>query len=260
MICRNYQDGEKLNVADLNTVTVIVDRSETALTETGMNHWPSDMNGPPHKHEQKEQIFFITDGYADIIVSGEKFPVKLHDLIYVPANSVHQPIMGKDSAVEYILFNAFLNEDKEGHKSFADHISKVKQTRKEQAEKQAAITEGYTDRQVSQSKGKHVTNVNQLIKNADDRSNKWTLLEASETQRCSAQLVHIAPKIEHPLDMPKHTENTIFVIEGSGSIKNGEQPQAIAKDDVVFLPEGSKYQIETGPEGISVICLFTHLK
>ena len=60
--------------------------------------------------------------------------------------------------------------------------------------------------------------------------------------------------------MPEHTENTMFVIDGSGFVKNGDKPQAIKKDDVVFLPEDSQYQIETGPEGISVICLLTHLK
>lgn len=73
MICRNYQDGEKLDVAGLNIVTVIVDRSETALTETGMNHWPKAMDGPPHKHEQKEQLFKNelpkdVSGYGDLNV------------------------------------------------------------------------------------------------------------------------------------------------------------------------------------------------
>jgi hypothetical protein len=35
MIKRNYQQGEKLDVAGLNEITVLVDRSETELTETG---------------------------------------------------------------------------------------------------------------------------------------------------------------------------------------------------------------------------------
>ena len=60
MICRNYKEGEKLKVADLNEIVVLIDRSETALTEVGLNTWRANLTGPVHIHDQKEQIFFVT--------------------------------------------------------------------------------------------------------------------------------------------------------------------------------------------------------
>jgi hypothetical protein len=35
MICRFFEDGQKLNVSDLNEITVLVDRSETGRVAIG---------------------------------------------------------------------------------------------------------------------------------------------------------------------------------------------------------------------------------
>jgi len=47
MICRNYHTGQKLDVAGLNEITVLIDRSETQLTEVGWNSWRKGLEGPP---------------------------------------------------------------------------------------------------------------------------------------------------------------------------------------------------------------------
>ena len=133
MICRFFEDGQKLNVADLNEITVLVDRSETALTEVALNQWPSQLKGPPHLHEKKEQMFFIVSGAGLVRVGDQTFEVKPNDLVYVPAAAKHQTIATSAEPLRYLLFNAFADSDKEGHASFAEHVEKVKNTRKEQA-------------------------------------------------------------------------------------------------------------------------------
>jgi len=39
MIHRHYDQGPQLNVENLNFITVIIDRSETSLTEVALNTW-----------------------------------------------------------------------------------------------------------------------------------------------------------------------------------------------------------------------------
>ncbi|MBM4144343.1 MAG: hypothetical protein FJ225_12235 [Lentisphaerae bacterium] len=60
MIHKRYDEGERLDVAGLNEITVLIDRSLTARTEVGLNSWVPGQDGPPHRHEAKEQIFFVT--------------------------------------------------------------------------------------------------------------------------------------------------------------------------------------------------------
>ncbi|KKK57956.1 hypothetical protein LCGC14_3049260 [marine sediment metagenome] len=143
MICRKYNQGPELDVAGLNRITVILDRSETARTEVALNTWPAGLLGPPHRHEQKEQTFFVTAGSGWVVVAGEKCEVGKGDVVFVPAGVEHQTIAAPDEDLEYILYNAFLSDEKEGHRTFAEHIEQVKATRRAQADAAA----GERDRQ-----------------------------------------------------------------------------------------------------------------
>jgi len=134
MIHRRYDEGELLDVAGLNTINVVLDRSETQRTEIGLETWRAGLVGPPHKHDEKEQVFLITSGTGWVSVAGEKRAVREGDLIFVPAGVLHQTTASPDEALEYLLYNAFLDDRKEGHATFKDHIEKVKSTRRAQAD------------------------------------------------------------------------------------------------------------------------------
>lgn len=138
MIHRRYNEGEKLDVAGLNEIVVLLDRSETARTEIGRNTWRAGLIGPPHKHEEKEQVFFVTAGSGWIRVGNERREVGKGDLIYVPAGVEHQSVASPHEALEYLLYNTFLSDEKEGHATFAEHIEKVKATRRAQADQQSS--------------------------------------------------------------------------------------------------------------------------
>ena len=140
MIHRRYNEGELLDVAGLNTIRVVLDRSETARTEIGLETWRAGLVGPPHKHARKEQVFLITAGSGRVRVGGQEHPVRKGDVIFVPAGVEHQTMASPEEALEYLLFNAFLSDDKEGHATFAEHIEKVKATRRAQADSAAGQT------------------------------------------------------------------------------------------------------------------------
>ena len=134
MIHRYYKEGQKLDVAGLNQITVLLDRTETELTEIALNEWRAGLEGPPHAHAEKDQVFYIVSGEGRVIVGEEDYTVKPGCLVYVPAGLRHQSITTSDEPLGYILYNVFNSADKEGHATFADHIEKVKEIRKKQAE------------------------------------------------------------------------------------------------------------------------------
>ena len=134
MICRKYNEGPRLDVAGLNEIVVIVDRSETARTEVGLNIWPAGTIGPPHEHPEKEQTFFVMSGRGRITVGDETRAVEPGDVIFVPAGASHQTVVDAGADLEYLLYNAFLTDQREGHATFAEHIDKVKAVRRAQAD------------------------------------------------------------------------------------------------------------------------------
>lgn len=135
MIHRRYNEGERLDVAGLNEIVVVLDRSETRRTEIGLETWRAGIVGPRHKHDQKEQVFFITTaGSGWVTVGDERCEVSQGDVIHIPAGVEHKTVAAPDEAFEYLLYNAFLTDEKEGHATFAEHIEKVKVTRRAQAD------------------------------------------------------------------------------------------------------------------------------
>ena len=134
MICRRYNEGQRLDVAGLNQIIVVLDRSETARTEIGLNRWRAGLVGPRHKHDQKEQTFFVTGGSGWVVLGDEKRRVSRGDVVFIPAAAEHQTIADDEEDLEYLLYNTFLSDEKEGHATFAEHIEKVKSTRRAQAD------------------------------------------------------------------------------------------------------------------------------
>jgi quercetin dioxygenase-like cupin family protein len=134
MILRRCDEGELLDVAGLNTIRVVLDRSETARTEIGLETWRASLVGPPHKHEEKEQVFLVTAGSGWVRVGTEQREARPGDLIYVPAGVEHQTIASPHEDLQYLLYNTFLDARKEGHATFREHIERVKATRRAQAD------------------------------------------------------------------------------------------------------------------------------
>jgi mannose-6-phosphate isomerase-like protein (cupin superfamily) len=159
MICRRYQNGQQLDVAGLNVVTALVDRSETQSTEVGWNRWREGLEGPPHNHAAKEQIFYVTDGEGTVVVGPVRYKVQPGSLVYVPPTVVHQTIVTGDAPLSYFPFNAFLDATKEGHASFADHIAKVREVRRLQAASQQAAVAGADAGAASDRPGKLVADI-----------------------------------------------------------------------------------------------------
>ncbi|MHC4573207.1 MAG: cupin domain-containing protein [Planctomycetota bacterium] len=256
MICRYYEEGEKLNVADLNLITVLIDRSETELTEVALNEWKTGLNGPPHRHGQKEQIFFVVSGAGDITVGGETFAGKPKDMFYVPSGVTHQTNSTGAEPLQYLLFNAFSNSDKEGHATFAEHIAKVKDTRRKQADtQQADVTE--VEGAAQTKKGKFVSGISAGKRFDAGGGSGVLLLERSEAERCEASVVTMAAGNKGPSTTHQDQEQTWFVLSGRGSVTVGDETEAVKAGNVVFVPRNTQHTAEAGQEGLTYLCLAT---
>jgi len=251
MIHRNSRVGEKLDVAGLNEITVLVDRSQTELTEVAMNSWCPGLDGPPHSHERKEQIFLVTGGRGVVRIGADQFPAEPGEFLYVPAGVVHQTInLERDGRLEYFLFNAFLDADKEGHASFADHIAKVKDIRRQQAERQSESPTALPSQPGSRARGKWVAT--QAI-----GAGRTLLLDRRETERCEAFLVQLPARGELPRAADAAAEQTLFVLQGSGRITVGDEEQDVLAGDVIFVPRGATWRGVAGGEGLRLVAFGT---
>lgn len=254
MIKRFYKEGVKLDVAGLNKITVLLDRSETELTEIGLNEWKPGLYGPPHKHDLKDQVFYITSGEGIVKLGDQSFEARPGSFAYVPAGVVHQTITTSDEPLCYLLLNIFSDHSKEGHASFADHIEKVKQTRKQQAESGKADT---ADSPVpfEIKPVKFIDDVHELEIQVTAFGLTEYLLKNSETNRCAMELVKLNATKETPFNSLKDREQSIFVTHGNGAITVDEETEEIKQGDLVFVPRNSTYSVKAVGTELRYLCL-----
>src|SRR4030042_2126259 len=254
MIHRYYMEGQKLDVAGLNEITVLVDRSETELTEIGWNCWRPSLDGPPHIHNDKDQIFYITDGEGIVKLGSDSHDVTKGNLVYVPAGIIHQTITTGNHPLCYILFNVFNNPGKEGHATFAEHIEKVKKIRKKQAET------GFADLNDEMLSGKiqpakFIRNVYDGRKYDFGSNSTILLFERSETNRCELTLVSWPPGNKGAMVAHKDKEQTFYILVGSGKVTIGSETEVVKPGDVVFVPRNVPHTSEAFSSDLVYLCM-----
>lgn len=251
MIHRNSRVGQKLDVAGLNEITVLIDRSQTELTEVAMNSWSPGLDGPPHSHDRKEQNFLVTAGRGLVKIGTESFPAEPGSYFHVPAGVVHQTInLQSDARLDYFLFNAFLGTDKEGHASFADHIAQVKEIRRQQAAQQSASADPGLVASGSARPGKHVTT-------GGHGGTRTVLLDRKEAERCEAILFQLPARAALPTAADSTKEQTLFVLAGSGRMTVAGETCAVAAGEVIFVPRTADFACAADDAGLRFVSFGT---
>ena len=255
MIHRYFREGPQLDVAGLNQITVLIDRSETELTELALNAWPAHLNGPPHKHDAKEQIFYVVSGKGIVIVGDERYTVEPGNLLYIPAGVVHQTITTSEEPLHYMLYNVFLSIEKEGHASFAEHIDRVKQIRRTQADTGRAQMKDEDRTDHIAAKGKFISDVS-MGKQYNYGSNETVLLiDRSETEKFEMVLVRWPAGNKGAMVAHKEKEQTFFVLSGTGRVTIGDEVESVKSGDVLFVPRNTPHTTEAGEDTLIYLCL-----
>ena len=255
--CRDYQDSETLDVAGLNQITVLIDRSQTLLTEVGLNVWYAGLEGPPHFHDGKEQIFFVISGNGMVTVAGESFPVKPNDLVYVPTGAMHRTMVESGEPLTYLLFNAFKDTDKEGHASFAEHIAEAKHVRRQQADQ--AAQGAAIDWSRTMEKGRHTTIDLDTAQRQPDSVGIVPLLGPTETHRCAVDLGVQQAGQRRTIEIGRDSEKTLYFLSGPATVHVDDELWSVAAGDVMYIPYGRTLATETGDAGLNFLCLSTIL-
>lgn len=244
IVHRSCLNRQKLDVAGLNEITVLVDRSETELTEVAINKWHSGLDGPPHAHPRKEQNFLVTTGRGKVLVGEQTFAAKPGAFFYLPAGVIHQTITEGEEPMAYFLFNAFLDSDKEGHASFAEHIELVKETRRQQAATQNASADPELGRLPPPPRAGLARDTAPL------GPGSHPLLDRQQTERCEASF-HVLPA-GHTASWPAddNTELTLFAVKGSGVLEVAGESQLIEAQETVYLPRSSAWSFRAGSQGL----------
>jgi len=259
MLHKYYKDGQQLDVAGLNKITVLVDRSESELSEIGFNEWRPRLDGPPHKHGDKDQVFYITSGVGKVKLGNKSFDVKEGCCVYVPAGLIHQTITTGDEPLGYILFNVFNSPDsKEGHGTFAEHIEKVKMIRKQQAESgQSSVADN--EAFVREIRAAHFfENVFQGKEFEFGSNSTILLLDRRETNGFELVVVKWPPHNRGAMVAHSEKEQTFFVLQGRGAVTIGEETENVKPGDILFVPRNTPHTTESFDEELVYLCLNSH--
>ena len=258
MINRYFKNGEQLDVAGLNKITVLLDRSETELTEIGLNEWRPNLDGPPHKHNDKDQVFYITSGTGIVRVDPLEFDVKEGCLVYVPAGRVHQTITTSDEPLVYLLLNIFNDPKKEGHASFKDHIEKVKQIRKRQAESGKAGDDSEGELKVEKKSPKFFSSVYEGKEYEFGSNSTILLLERNETNNFELVVVKWPPFNKGAMVVHHEKEQSFFILKGHGEVTIGDETEKVEPGNLVFVPRNTPHTTESFDEELVYLCLNSH--
>ncbi len=254
MINRHYQEGEQLDVAGLNKITVLLDRSETEATEIGWNCWTPNQDGPPHKHNDKDQIFYVTGGIGIIKLGDKEYPAKKGCLAYVPAGLVHQTITTTEEKLCYMLFNIFKSQNKEGHGTFAEHIEKVKQIRREQAD--TGNTEVDEEEKLTDIKEhKYFHDLNEGENNESSLNSAISLLNREDVNNFELEVIKCSPHGKGVMETDSEIERSYYILNGSSEITIGEETEKIVPGNLLFVPRNTPHSIESFDEELVYLCL-----
>jgi quercetin dioxygenase-like cupin family protein len=255
IIIRYHRDGDRLDVAGLNQITVLVDRSQTAMTEIGWNVWYAGLEGPPHYHDEKEQLFVITEGTGTVTVGENTYRVGPNHLVHVPQSVMHRTEVDPGQPLAYLLYNAFKDSHKEGHASFAAHIEEAKHERRQQAD---AASRGATiDWTRVQKPGVHM--VLDDMTGADASVSVPPLLEPPATQRCVVELVSLLPDGEYVAGDMEDGEVTLFMVSGTSVLITARQDYRLDQGYLAYLPAGTTAIVRAGSAPVRFLSCTTLL-
>ena len=89
---------------------------------------------------------------------------------------------------------------------------------------------------------------------------RWVISDKDGAPNFSMRVFEVEPGGHSPYH--KHPwEHEVFILEGSGSLVQGEEEFPLSKGDVIFIPPGEEHQLKnSSKETLEFICLIPNPK
>jgi mannose-6-phosphate isomerase-like protein (cupin superfamily) len=216
MINRYFKDKEFQEVAGLDRIRVLIDRNETEKTETGWNCWKPALEGPVQRHNEKDLVFYITEGAGSIRLGDQSFPVKEGNLLYLPSGTSFRVLTNEDSSLCYLLYTIFMDPSKKGLQGPSDPL------------REPIFLKDADQGQVYEF-GSNTTTL---------------LLERNKTNRVELALIRWPEGSRGAMAAHKDKEQTFFILSGRGSVTIDGVTQEVLPGHIVFVPRNTPHTSE----------------
>lgn len=124
IVCRRAEAG-KAFATPQNTVRLAIDRSESEGAEVLLNIFPAGCVGPRHMHPDKEQIYYVVQGFGTVFIGKEQARIEPGMVVLVPRGVEHSTTADANGELRYMVFNTFASGIEHESSSYADHFEKI---------------------------------------------------------------------------------------------------------------------------------------
>ena len=171
-----------------------------------------------HKHETLEQVYYILSGVGEVLCGDKRYPVSGGDAVYLPAGVNHQ--MFNDSNDDWLIHHVISQSVEGPGGEFA--ISNWRNVE--------PFTEGngsVTWLQMGRAKSNSEVGILRSL------------------YGISREAVQPFGKVQN---RNRDGEEILYIIEGTGSLVDGDGDQKISEGDMIHIPPGYKCDIENSDE------------
>jgi mannose-6-phosphate isomerase-like protein (cupin superfamily) len=125
MILKNKKDlyhGFELFGAQF---TVLLPREKTECAEVISEEWPAGAEAPLNSHPEMEQLYYIVEGQARVVVGDEEAEVTASDMVFIPRGTQHAIKNTGQGKLVYLCFDIFPEGFPEGEETWAGHEAAI---------------------------------------------------------------------------------------------------------------------------------------
>lgn len=245
MIAKNYKDGELFSYNISEKEILLIDRSETTLTEVSTYILGSRSCGEERYHDKRELILYVVSGEATIKIDGKAELLIKNDMFYIPANSLFQFVNETDEFFEVLIFSVFLSDDKEGFFTFYEYFKN-----------RMGLKVGFVAGQ-NEYIPKLARDYNKFKRYDFGSNDTYLMIDRSEAASSETTVVSWPPKAKGAMVSHSEKEQTFFVIKGTGWVTVDFETKQVRPGDVVRIPFKAPHTTEAGENELTYFCMNT---
>jgi mannose-6-phosphate isomerase-like protein (cupin superfamily) len=108
---------------------MILSRNHTRSVEVVWEYLEPGTSTPLDQHSSFDQVFLVLKGTAEVTIGGEIAPVREHDTIFVPKQTLHSVRCTTDTGLEYLFINVWPGKIPNGETDWREVYSQIHQRR-----------------------------------------------------------------------------------------------------------------------------------